>query len=41
MSIETYVKYPALRPTVLVSEVLKNVYRPSEVTSARPDAATR
>lgn len=39
MPIETYTKYPALRPTILVDEVLKNVYRPSE-PPARPPAKT-
>ena len=29
MPIETYAKNPALRPTVLARDVLKNVYRPS------------
>lgn len=29
MPIETYTKNPALRPTVLARDVLKNVYRPS------------
>jgi hypothetical protein len=29
MPIETYNNNPALRPTVLAREVLKNVYRPS------------
>ena len=29
MPIETYTNNPALRPTVLARDVLKNVYRPS------------
>lgn len=29
MPIESYTKYPSLRPTVLAKDVLKNVYRPS------------
>ena len=29
MPIETYTKNPALRPTVLARDVLRNVYRPS------------
>lgn len=29
MPIETYTQNPALRPTVLARDVLKNVYRPS------------
>lgn len=29
MPIETYPNNPALRPTVLARDVLKNVYRPS------------
>ena len=37
MSITDYRQNPALRPTVLVHEVLKNVYRPSE-PSARQEA---
>lgn len=40
MHIETaYTKYPALRPTVLVHDALKNVYRPTEPLSALPVAA--
>ena len=39
MSIADYKPNPALRPTVLANEVLKNVYRPSELP-ARKDAAT-
>jgi hypothetical protein len=38
MPIANYTQNPALRPTVLVHEVLKNVYRPSELPPARPDA---
>jgi beta-lactamase class A len=40
MPIEQYLQNPALRPTVLVQEVLKNVYRPSprEMPPASPDA---
>lgn len=40
MPIEKYLEHPALRPTILVHEVLKNVYRPStrEMPAARPDA---
>jgi hypothetical protein len=40
MPIEKYLQNPALRPTVLVHEVLKNVYRPSqiELPPSRPDA---
>jgi len=34
-----YSENPALRPTVLVNEVLKNVYRPSrEMSQIRPSA---
>ena len=34
-----YAQNPALRPTILVQEVLKNVYRPSrELPPASPDA---
>ena len=40
MPIELYLQNPALRPTVLVHEVLKNVYRPTprELPPSRPDA---
>ena len=38
MPIANYTQNPALRPTVLVHEVLKNVYRPSELPPSRPDA---
>ena len=40
MNIDAYKENPALRPTILVHEVMKNVYRP-EVRArpaARPDA---
>ena len=42
MPIETYTKNPALRPTVLARDVLKNVYRPSGETRVQkpdPDAS--
>jgi hypothetical protein len=29
MPIEKYLEHPALRPTILVHEALKNVYRPT------------
>ena len=36
---QTYTQNPALRPTILVQEVLKDVYRASgELPPARPDA---
>lgn len=35
MSITDYNTNPALRPTVLVHEVMKNVYRPSETPAPR------
>jgi hypothetical protein len=40
MTYDAYNENPALRPTVLVHEVLKNVYRPTprSMPSARPDA---
>ena len=40
MPIEKYLEHPALRPTILVHEVLKNVYRPAlrELPANRPDA---
>jgi hypothetical protein len=40
MTPDAYMKNPALRPTVLVHEVLKNVYRPEAraLPPARPDA---
>lgn len=40
MPTDTYNQYPALRPTVLVHEVMKTVYLPttSELPPARPDA---
>jgi hypothetical protein len=40
MPIEEYTQNPALRPTILVHEVLKNVYRPTprDLPSTRPDA---
>lgn len=41
MPIETYTNNPALRPTVLLRDVMKTVYRPSgprEVPSLSPDA---
>lgn len=39
MSNSDYTKNPALRPTILVQEALKNVYRsPRELPPARPDA---
>jgi hypothetical protein len=38
MPIETYTNNPALRPTVLARDVLKNVYRPSApVPVPQPD----
>jgi hypothetical protein len=36
MPSEPYSLNPALRPTVLVHEVLKNVYRPSETREMPP-----
>jgi hypothetical protein len=40
MPIETYNQNPALRPTVLARDVMKNVYRPSEqLPPARPVAS--
>lgn len=41
MPIETYNNNPALRPTVLARDVLKNVYRPSgsmQATQSAPEA---
>jgi hypothetical protein len=39
MPIETYTQNPALRPTVLARDVMKNVYRPSrDLPQVRPDA---
>lgn len=40
MPLENYIQNPALRPTILVQEVLKNVYRPTsrDMPSTRPDA---
>ena len=40
MTPDIYMKNPALRPTVLVHEVLENVYRPEVRTlpPMRPDA---
>ena len=38
MPIETYTKNPALRPTVLARDVLKNVYRPSGAIAVPPPA---
>jgi hypothetical protein len=40
MPTEPYIQNPALRPTILVHEVLKNVYRPTprDLPPARPDA---
>ena len=35
MPIETYTNNPALRPTVLARDVLKNVYRPSGSTQVQ------
>jgi hypothetical protein len=40
----TYTDNPALRPTVLVNEVMKTVYRPTtprEAPPVRPDATDR
>jgi len=37
-----YTKNPALRPTILVNEVLNKVYRPSrEIPQIRPEATPR
>ena len=36
MPIETYTNNPALRPTVLARDVLKNVYRPSGPVQVPP-----
>ena len=40
-----YLENPALRPTVLANEVLKNVYRPSrempQIPSATPPSVAR
>lgn len=38
---DTYAAFPALRPTILVQDVLKNVYRPSEMPPSRPNATER
>jgi hypothetical protein len=40
MTYDAYNENPALRPTVLVHEVLKNVYRPTprSMPTTRPDA---
>jgi hypothetical protein len=38
MPIETYTKNPALRPTVLARDVLKNVYRPSGPVLVQADS---
>jgi hypothetical protein len=41
---DTYDKNPALKPTVLVHALMKNVYRPSaprDVPPVRPDATER
>ena len=40
MPIETYTKNPALRPTVLARDVLKNVYRPSGETQVQTPVQT-
>ena len=37
MPIETYTKNPALRPTILAKDVLKNVYRPSGSVRVQSD----
>jgi hypothetical protein len=41
MPIEKYLTHPALRPTILVQDVLENVYRPTqrEEPPVRPDAS--
>ena len=36
MPIDKYLEHPALRPTVLVRDVLENVYRPSQRESTGP-----
>ena len=36
MPIETYTNNPALRPTVLARDVLKNIYRPSGPVAVVP-----
>jgi len=44
MTTNTYTDNPALRPTVLVNEVMKTVYRPTtprEAPPVRPDATDR
>ena len=44
MPIETYTQNPALRPTVLARDVLKNVYRPSgpvQIQKSVPDSSER
>ena len=38
MPIETYDNNPALRPTVLARDVLKNVYRPSGPVQVQPQS---
>jgi hypothetical protein len=40
---DAYIDNPALRPTVLVHEVMKTVYRPDSrvLPTARPDATDR
>lgn len=41
MTIDAYEQNPALRPTILVHEVLKNVYLPSlRAQPTRPPSAT-
>lgn len=39
MPIETYTKNPALRPTMLARDVMKNVYRPSGQERVQQDNA--
>ena len=43
MTNDAYIANPALRPTVLVHEVLKNVYRADwrELPTDRPDASEK
>lgn len=45
MTNTTYTEHPALKPTVLLRDLMKNVYRPSgssvEMSAARPDATSQ